>query len=116
MIGTAVFLALVVIGLAGADKPPPPGFLLWVAVSIAAGIGVWLRAPRWQQRPLIAIRDGALAGLSAGVILSVSGGEPSVEAPWWALFVFIAVMTAVGVILGGLAGVAVRRRSAGGET
>ncbi len=108
VIAILTLLGLVAVGLAGADRPPPPGFLLWVAAAGAAGLGVWWRAPGWRGRVLPAVRDGGLLGLAAGVVFSLTGGEPSIETPWWAPIVFTAVMTAVGAVIGALVGVLLR--------
>ena len=109
--GIAVFVGLMVLGLAAADKPPPPGFLLVVAMAAAVGLGVWWRAPRWQQRIMPGVRDGTLAGLAGAVVLLLlSDGE---VAPWWAPVVFVGSTMAGGALVGALVAVAFRTKPPG---
>ena len=108
--GIAVFVGLMVLGLAAADKPPPPGFLLVVAMAAAVGLGVWWRAPRWQQRIMPGVPDGALTGLVSAVVLLFSGGE---LAPWWAPVVFVGSLVAIGALGGALVALAFRTKPVG---
>ena len=108
--GIAVFVGLMVLGLAAADKPPPPGFLLVVAMAAAVGLGVWWRAPRWQQRIMPGVRDGALTGLVSAVVLLFSGGA---LAPWWAPVVFVGSLVAIGALGGALVALAFRTKPVG---
>lgn len=116
VIGALLSLGLVVIGLAGADKPPPPGFLLWVLLAAAAGVGVWRRGQRWRGRVLPGVRDGAIFGASAGFVLAVFGGEPTVEIPWWGPVVLVVTAAGAGAVMGGIVSVTMRTHGAGGGT
>jgi hypothetical protein len=102
-----LFVVAVAIGLAGADKPPPLGFLWLVGILavLCAGVFVWL------QRKLAAraagVRVGLLrvaaAGLAAGVVAAVvlsviSHGEPSISVP--------VASRLLGLVVAGVAGMA----------
>jgi hypothetical protein len=39
------FVFWLVVLLVGADKPPPPGFVLFIALDAAAALVVWRRLP-----------------------------------------------------------------------
>jgi hypothetical protein len=80
------FVFWLVVLLAGADKPPPPGFVLFVALDAIAALVVWRRLPdytRWRRdgvrfQALRVLRDGAVAGLVTGavpVVLHLLGGN-----------------------------------------
>lgn len=112
VIGVAVFVGLVVLGLAGADKPPPPGFLLLVLMAAAVGVGVWWRGPRWRGRIAPGVRDGALAGLAGAVVLLLLGGD---AAAWWEPVLFVGVLMAGGALLGALVAIAFRAKPAAGD-
>jgi hypothetical protein len=85
MCAVSVFGVASLLALAGADWPPPPGFL-WLEVLLAgASSAVYLRvrsrlATRWSGRwtPPAAL-EGLLAGLTAGLLMMmVSPAEPTV--------------------------------------
>lgn len=87
---------------AGADHPPPPGFLALVLLDLAAAFVVYLRVPvyaRWSraQRPkrwLWALLEGVAAGLLvAGLALVLPfGGEPSIQRSAAAIAVWFVVL------------------------
>jgi hypothetical protein len=111
LIGTGTAVIMVGVALAGADRPPPPGFVWVVAFGVVWGVGVWLLLPRalvcWDERgATAALFAAAVCGGSVGVLAvslagAVSGGEPSVQVDtlWRALAL------ASGAVLGGAAGV-----------
>jgi len=105
VVAGALFLVLVVIGLAGADKSPPPGFVLYMLLAGAMSLIVWWRAPHWS-RALHGARDGAFVGLFVAALAAISPGEPSVQVPLWmrgAVAVGAVVAGAIGgLILGAL--------------
>ena len=87
-INAAAFsLFWLVVLLAGADKPPPIGFL-WIALAIAlSAVVVYWRIPtyvRWSQtqqpgRLLRVALEGVVAGLVVATPFALfGGGEPSV--------------------------------------
>ena len=114
---SALFVVLVGLGVAAADKPPPVGFVVWVALAAASSIAVWWRSARWY-RTWMAARDGAIGGLVIGVLLVFTGGEPTVEVPVWMRFATVFGCVTAGALGGWLLGLllAGRSNSAGGET
>lgn len=100
VVSAGLFLVLVAVGLAGADKPPPPGFLVWVLLAGVVSLVVWWRAPS-LKRPVQAARDGAVVGLLLGILAALSPGEPSVQVPLWMKAAVVVGITALGA-LGGL--------------
>jgi len=88
-IAAAFFLGWLLILWAGADHPPPPGFIVVVLVDLACAVVVYLRVDayiawarvRRRRRLLLALRDGAAAGLVVAliVVLLPGGVEPSVQ-------------------------------------
>lgn len=75
-IAAAFFVLCLVILLAGADHPPPPGFL-WIVLLdlVAAGLVYWRvptyagwHADRQPGRLIRVLRDGAAAGLFFGLV------------------------------------------------
>ena len=117
LVASALFVVLVGLGLAAADKPPPVGFVVWVALAGATSLAVWWRSARWN-RTWMAARDGAVAGVLIGVLLVVSGGEPTVQVPAWMRFATVLGCVAAGALGGWLLGVLLvgRNSGAGGET
>ena len=104
---------------AGADHPPPPGFLWLVALDLVASLGVYLRAPAyaaWQEarrprRIVAAVGEGAAVGLAfAAVTLLLAACRPGSEVvlDWTAVLIWHAVLALVGaanagVVYGGAA-------------
>ena len=78
---------------AGADHPPPPGFLLLVLFDLLAAAGVYWRLPTYAawaqtQRPhrlQRVLADGTFAGLALALLtlLLPLGGEPTAPPPAW---------------------------------
>ncbi len=93
--------------LAGADFPPPRGFLWIVLLDLIAGGCVYFRVPdylHWQSlrlpcRFLRVVGDGIFIGLVfATVPIMVGGGEPSVTPTWIDRGIWFAVLALVGVL------------------
>ena len=80
------FAAWLLLALAIADFPPPPGFVILALVLLACALLVFLRIPvylRWRAegakgRLFRVARDGLLGGVTAGVILHLNGRFESV--------------------------------------
>jgi hypothetical protein len=78
-----------VVGVAalGADRPPPPGFLVVIALATALSLGTWWLSPRalsiWDRRGVgVAIGVAGLVGVAAGAlglvaVIATSGGTTS---------------------------------------
>lgn len=91
---------------AGADHPPPAGFIWYVLLDAIAAWLVYLRAPtyiRWALarkplRKLRASRDGASVGLLfATIALLLPGtGEPDVHPSLSDRAIWYAVLAAIG--------------------
>ena len=112
LVASALFVVLVGLGLAAADKPPPPGFVIWVALAGAVSLAVWWRSPRWR-RTWMGARDGAVAGSLIGVVLVITGGEPSIDVPAWMAFATVLGFVALGAMGGWLLGLVLADRSGG---
>jgi hypothetical protein len=109
-IALAFFFGWLAILVAGADHPPPPGFLAVILFDLAAAFVVYRRVPVYAQRArarrpkrwLLALLEGALAGLiAAGLALILSGilsvdDQTSMQRPALAVLIFVAVVAAVG--------------------
>lgn len=102
----AVFVGWLAILLAGADHPPPRGFLWIVLLDFIAGGCVYLRVPRylyWQSRRmpgryLRVLFDGLVIGLAFGAVpMLVGGGEPSVTPTWIDRVIWFTVLALVGM-------------------
>jgi hypothetical protein len=104
------FFGWLAILYAGADHPPPPRFPVLIVGDLAAAFVVYRRVPVYAQRArarrprrwLLALLEGALAGLSAAVlalilsaILSVDD-QTSMQRPAPAVLIFVTVVAAVG--------------------
>lgn len=111
VVSVALFVFLVVVGLAGADKPPPPGFLIWILLAGVASLIAWWRAPHWI-RPLDGARDGAWMGLLAGVVLASGPGEPSIEVTFWLRALWVVGAVVMAALGGWLLGAVLARRNA----
>ncbi len=95
--------------LAGADGPPPVGFLWWVGLVLLGAESVRRRIPTyllWAQneksrRWLLCMRDGAFMGLVMAVMamLMPGTGEPSAPLPQPIdRVIWILVLMAVGMV------------------
>lgn len=94
------------IALAAADFPPPPGFMLLVAILAACSVLVYRRVPaylgwgarRAKGRLLRVVRDGAIGGGTIALLLMlVSAGEPSVQPGPIDRLIWLALLVALGV-------------------
>ncbi len=93
---------------AGADRPPPPGFLALVLIDLGAAFVVYRRVlvyvagsrTRRPQRWLRALLDGIVAGLViAGLVLLLPfGGEPSNRVSATAFVLSFGALAAVGAV------------------
>jgi hypothetical protein len=92
---------------AGADHPPPPGFLWILLLVLVASVGVCLRAPAYAQwhvarrpgRLPIALGEGALAGLvfaALPMLLSVARPDAGLALGCKSVLVWFAVLALVG--------------------
>jgi hypothetical protein len=100
VVAGALFLVLLLVGLAGADKPPPPGFIVYVLLAGAVSLIVWWRAPHWTY-PVHGARDGAFVGLFVAALAAISPGEPTVQVQLW-MRGAVAVGAVVAGAIGGL--------------
>jgi FtsH-binding integral membrane protein len=95
---------------AGADHPPPRGFILVALLDLIAASLVFWRVPyyldwmqtRRRRRLLWVVRDGLIAGLVIallGVLASalIGGGEPTVTPSIGGAAIWVAVLAGVGV-------------------
>ena len=75
------------LALAVADFPPPPGFVILVLILLACALLVYLRVPvylRWRAegargRILRVARDGLLGGAAIALLSLLSPGEASIQ-------------------------------------
>jgi membrane protease YdiL (CAAX protease family) len=109
-IALAFFFGWLAILAAGADHPLPPRFPALILFDLAAAFVVYRRVPVYAQRArarrpkrwLLALLEGALAGLiAAGLALVLSGilsvdDQTSMQRPAPAVLIFVAVVAAVG--------------------
>ena len=95
---------------AGADHPPPRGFILVVLLDLIAASLVFWRVPHyldWMQtrqrrRLLWVVRDGLIAGLVIALLAVlasalIGGGEPTVTPSISSAAIWVAVLAGVGV-------------------
>jgi hypothetical protein len=81
------FAAWLLLALAIADFPPPPGFVILVLILLACALLVYLRIPvylRWRAegakgRLFRVARDGLLGGGAIALLSLLSPGEPSIQ-------------------------------------
>ncbi len=117
-LGWASGALFVLVMAAGADRPPPPGFLVIVAYGALLGVAVWRGLPLlldlWDTRGAgAAIVRAALAGFLAGLALvavttMLSTGEPSIAVGPAARLIGFTVVGVVGAL--GAAAIAVTGR------
>lgn len=105
------FLFWLAVLYAGADHPPPPGFVFLVLLDLAAAGLVYWRVPvylAWiaSQRGnalLYVVRDGLVAGLAFAALPAASrwwlgGGEPTVAPTVAGTLIWFAVVGVVGAL------------------
>lgn len=93
---------------AGADHPPPPGFLIVVLIDVVAAVAVYRRVPvyaAWARarRPgrwLRALLEGVAAGLLVAGLAWVLpfGSEPSIQRTAPAALIWFAALAAIGAV------------------
>jgi hypothetical protein len=94
------------LALAIADFPPPPGFLVLVLILLACALLVYLRVPvylRWRAqgarwRILRVARDGLLGGGAIALLSLLSPGEPSIQPGLSDRLIGIGVLICLGVV------------------
>jgi uncharacterized membrane protein YccC len=81
-------VAIVVLALLGADKPPPIGFLAVVAAAVGLSVAIAMSLPRWRRvsgsrwrRTGRAASEGAATGVALWLIavLLPFSGEPTIS-------------------------------------
>ena len=100
-LGTWLLLALAI-----ADLPPPPGFVILVLILLSCAILVYLRVPvylRWQAegakgRILRVARDGFLGGGAIALLSLLSPGEPSIQPELSDRLIGMSVLTGLGIV------------------
>jgi hypothetical protein len=98
--GTWLLLALAI-----ADFPPPPGFVILLLILFACALLVYLRVPvylRWQAegamgRILRVVRDGLLGGGMIALLSLFSAGEPSIRPELSDRLIGISVLFGLGI-------------------
>jgi hypothetical protein len=98
--GTWLLLALAI-----ADFPPPPGFVFVLLILLACALLVYLRVPvylRWRAegatgRLLRVARDGLLGGGTIELLSLFSAGEPSIRAELSDRLIGISVLFGLGI-------------------
>lgn len=106
IIAAGFFVVWIGILYAGADHPPPVGFLWLVLLCLLAAGVVYLRMPtyanwsatRHRFRLIRVFLDGIVAGLIFALIPLVfnGGGEPGIQPTWADRMIWFAVLAGVG--------------------
>lgn len=106
LLGWAGGVLVVVIGLAGADRPPPPGFVWMLVAGVVLGVAVRVFAPRalvvWDSRGAAAVLwRAAVLGMAVGATVGAlaagfASGEPSVVVSPGARLIGVIVLAAAG--------------------
>ena len=104
---TLFFLVWLVILYAGADHPPPPGFVLLILFDLLAALLVYLRVPtyinwsndRTKHRFFYVILDGLAAGFGFALlaIFLPASGEPGVNPSVADYLIWFTILGAIGV-------------------
>ena len=103
----AIFLGTwLLLALAIADFPPPPGFVILALILIVCALLVYLRVPvylRWRAsgakgRMLKVARDGLLGGGAIGLLSLLSPGEPSIQPELSDRLIGIGLLIGLGVV------------------
>jgi len=105
-VGGIFFGIWLLLALAIADFPPPPGFGLLVLILLACALLVYLRVPvylRWwaegaKGRVLRVARDGLLGGGAVALLSLLSPVEPSIQPGLSDRLVGIGLLTCLGVV------------------
>lgn len=107
-IAVGFFVFWLAVLYAGADHPPPPGFVLLVLLVAVAAVLVYVRTPtyvawaatRRAGRLWRVLGEGCAVGALFGVapLLLPGGGEPSVTPGWEAYLVWFLVLGGVGAV------------------
>lgn len=107
------FCFWLIILYAGADHPPPPGFIQVIFLDLGCAFVVYLRVPtyihwiieRKKHRLFYILRDGVMAGFCAGFIVVVAsalraflGGESDFSSSVISIMIWFAVLGGVGVV------------------
>jgi hypothetical protein len=102
-----VFLgAWLLLALATADFPPPPGFVIAIVMLSACALLVYLRIPvylRWRAeaaegRLIRVARDGSLGGGAIALLSLLSPGESSIQSELSDRLISISILIGLGVI------------------
>ncbi len=102
----AFFIGWLVILVAGADFPPPAGFVLLVVLDALAAGCVYYRVPyylhwqsvAWPRRLPAVLLDGAVVGLLFALVpVVVHQGEPAVTPTALDMLIWFGVLTTVGI-------------------
>ncbi len=111
-LGLATAGGLTLIGLLGADKPPPPGFVVVLALAAVSGLAVRAAVPALERRArargaAAALLAAGAAGAAAGVVIAgllalFGGGEPTVEPTWVETSIGVAALGVFGALAGAL--------------
>jgi hypothetical protein len=99
------FGAWMLLALAIADFPPPPGFVFALLILLACAVAIDLRLPtylHWQAacatgRTLRVARDGLLGGSAIAMMSMLSRGEPSIRQGLTEYLIWFAVWIALGI-------------------
>jgi len=99
------FAAWLLLALAIADFPPPPGFVILVMVLLACALLVYRRVPvylRWRAegakgRLFRVARDGLLGGGAIALLSLLSPGEPSIQPALSDRLIGIGILIGLGV-------------------
>lgn len=107
VVAAGFFILWLDILLAGADHPPPRGFVWAVVLDLIVAAVVYLRAKiylnwsfsRKRFRVPRASLDGLIAGMAVTLILLLGpGGEPSVQPTWTDHLILLAIVGILGAI------------------
>jgi hypothetical protein len=110
IIAILFFFVWLAILYAGADHPPPVGFVLVVLLDLVAALVAFWRVPYyldWMQTGLThqllwVVRDGLVVGIAFALLAVLAqpvlgSGEPTVAPTIRAMAIWFAVLTGVGV-------------------
>ena len=94
------FGAWVLLGLALADFPPPPGFAILLVVLRACAVLVYLRwrAEDARGRTFRVARDGLLGGAAIALLSLLSPGDPSIRPDLSDRMIGTGVLLVLGIV------------------